>query len=123
MVPYNKNYDPRQEASDVVKLVERTLVLKAPTIDQSTGLCIVCGMGRKDGHGWPCITYLMKLAVSSYEKKMQKAEFVLKKILNSTNVGAEEIEHVLEEIQGARDLINGIAENSQADHADYPPES
>lgn len=114
MVPYNNNYSPVKgelpDAKEIVKLVDRPLPLKQPIIDQSTGLCIVCGMKRNEGHGWPCIIYLMKMAVSAYERRMQLTEFLLNKILAQSNIPKEEVEHVLEEIKAARDLINSVGD-------------
>lgn len=98
------------ESAAIAKLADRDIKLKVPVIDQQTGLCIVCGYKRSDGHAWPCIIYFMKIAVATYDKKFQKVEFILTKLLKDSNLSKEEVEHVLEEIQNARDLINHVGD-------------
>lgn len=118
VVPFNKNYtSPVEDGPQIVKMLERGNKVQSPTIDQQTGLCVVCGMARNTGHGWPCIVYLMKLAVSSYDKKMKLCEMLLNRILLDRHVKAEEVSHVLAEIQAARDLIHNVGDGQDADKA------
>ncbi len=107
VVPFNSRYTPLTSKTQEKKK-DATDDMKMPTIDPATGNCCVCGHSRGDGHGWPCIVYLMKLAVDSYDKKFVMMEKFLDKLLTDAHVYSKDVEDMKLEIKAARDLISGV---------------
>ena len=83
-------------AAAIHKMVLKTEKKEVPAIDPKTGLCVVCG--SKDGHAWPCITFLINMAIKHYRDRLLENRMLLAKLRDNHHISDVEVKEQIERI-------------------------
>lgn len=93
-------------ATAIFKMVVKTDKKEIPAIDPRTGLCVVCGL--ENGHAWPCITFLINMAIKHYRDRLMENKELLIRLRNNHHIAdadvKEQIERIDYSVMVARDL-------------------